>query len=199
MSAMRKNGSQISSKLLSRFVGESISADIDSAQRFMMQNFWYPGSTQGSNPYWALHRVPDVRISQNVLVTSSLNYSILDDLNFMLRGSYDGGNSSSDTRYYTDTYVRAPDGLYSVGQSYGYQLFGDALLTDNKGFFDDTFAMSLNVGGSMKKNRGSSVSGVTAAGLVIPNFFTLSNTTLQGAGNTFGSSYNTNSVDSSLF
>lgn len=41
VSAMRKNGSQISSKLLSRFVGESISADIDSAQRFMMQNFWY--------------------------------------------------------------------------------------------------------------------------------------------------------------
>jgi hypothetical protein len=29
------------STFLSRYVGESISADIDSAQRFMLQNFWY--------------------------------------------------------------------------------------------------------------------------------------------------------------
>jgi len=160
----------------------------------MMQNFWYRGSTMGANPYWALHRVPDVRTNQDVLVTSSLNYSIFDDLNFMLRGSFDNTNRLDDTRYYNDTYVRAPNGYYTVGSSNRYQLFGDALLTYDKEFFDDNFGMSISVGGSMKKNRGSGVGGSTAAGLVIPNFFTLGNTTVQGAGNDFGYSYNTNSV-----
>jgi len=39
--SLRNNGTVKDSKLLSRYVGESVAADIDSAQRFMMQNFWY--------------------------------------------------------------------------------------------------------------------------------------------------------------
>ena len=39
--AVRENKTLQNSKVLVRFVGESVSADIDSAQRFAMQNFWY--------------------------------------------------------------------------------------------------------------------------------------------------------------
>lgn len=39
--SLRNSGAAEKSNLLSRFVGESISADIDSAQRFAAQNFWY--------------------------------------------------------------------------------------------------------------------------------------------------------------
>lgn len=160
----------------------------------MKQNYWYPGSTMGANPYWALYRVPDVNVRQDVLVTSSLKYNILDGLNLMLRGSYDNTNTSSDTRYYNDTYVRAPNGMFAVSKSNSYQLFGDLLLTYDKKFFNDDFAMSLSLGGAMKKHRGSGVGGSTKAGLTIANFFTLSNTTKQKATNDFGYSTNTNSV-----
>jgi hypothetical protein len=39
--ALRKSGYLEDSAIISRLIGESISADIDSAQRFIMQNFWY--------------------------------------------------------------------------------------------------------------------------------------------------------------
>ena len=41
MAALRGSEAAQNSTFLSRFVGESVSADIDSAQRYMMQNFWY--------------------------------------------------------------------------------------------------------------------------------------------------------------
>ena len=39
--ALRENKRLKDSGFLARFVGESVSADIDSAQRFILQNFWY--------------------------------------------------------------------------------------------------------------------------------------------------------------
>ncbi len=39
--ALRKSGYLKDSAIIARLIGESISADVDSAQRFIMQNFWY--------------------------------------------------------------------------------------------------------------------------------------------------------------
>ena len=41
VSALRESGFLIESEIVTRLIGESITADVDSAQRFVMQNFWY--------------------------------------------------------------------------------------------------------------------------------------------------------------
>ena len=41
VAALRRSGAVGQSELLTRFIGEAISADLDSAQIFALQNFWY--------------------------------------------------------------------------------------------------------------------------------------------------------------
>ena len=148
----------------------------------LRQNYWNPTTTTGSNPYWMLNRNPNKFTLERVIALTSLTYDISDAFKLMVRGSYDGANGSNEEKLYNDTYVRAPDGRYTVGKNSAYQLNGDFLLS-YKTQLAKNLTANANAGGSVQKKRNNSVSSNTGLSMIIPNFFTLANTNLPVTSN----------------
>ena len=159
----------------------------------LKQNYWNPTSTTGWNPFWILNNDPNSNVSERIIATTSFTYRITDALKLMVRGSYDGGNLSREEKLFNDTYVRAPHGRYILSKSNNFQLFNDFILSYKKNFFKNLVG-SFNLGGSMQKVRNNSLSSNTGAAMVVPNFFSLSNTSLPRTYNNPGPGFNVNSV-----
>lgn len=156
--------------------------DFVDAQGRLRQNYWNPTTTTGANPFWTLNRNLNKYTLERVIALTSLTYDISDAFKFLLRGSYDGANGSTEEKLFNDTYVRAPDGRYTVGKNSAYQLNGDFLLSYKTQLAKDLTA-NANFGGSIQKKRNNAVSSNTGLSMIIPNFFTLSNTNLPVTSN----------------
>src|SRR5690606_37073505 len=124
---------------------------------------------------------------------TSLSYQFTDELSLMVRGAYDGSNTGYEQRLYNDTFVRAPNGRFSVSKGHTMELNGDFLLSYNKELNSD-WNINANIGGNMKVQRNTSTSSNTGLALLVPNFFAMSNTLQVISSYNQGNNMNINSL-----
>lgn len=157
------------------------------------QHYWNPGSNGGANPYWTINRNTNQRDLDRVIAFASLRYEITPELAVQLRSAYDRANRQSEDRLWEDSYIIADLGRFTVGTSESYELNNDILISYNKQLSSD-LAISVNAGANTRSERGTSLSANTGDGLIVPNFFTISNTSDNRAGYGFGAPRDVNSV-----
>jgi TonB-linked SusC/RagA family outer membrane protein len=151
------------------------------------QHYWNPGSNGGANPYWTINRNINERDLDRIVAFTSLRYELTDDLSVQVRTAFDRVNRQHDTRLFNDSYIIADDGVFNLTKSDAYEWNSDLLLTYKKQINDDLH-ISLNAGANARKERGSRLTGRVdrGEGLIVPNFFALSNTNDGKTENDFG-------------
>src|SRR5690606_29959323 len=112
-----------------------------------LQGYWKPTSALGANPCWALYRNPSVNDRGGTLLMTSLPYQFTDELSLMVRGAYDGSNTGYEQPLYNATFVRAPNGRFTVSKGQTMEWNGDFLLGYNKQLNSD-WSVNANVGGN---------------------------------------------------
>lgn len=148
------------------------------AQGVMQQDYWAPGgASTAENPYWVLYRNLSYNKMSQIGGFASLTYKIIDDLSLMARIAYDRMDENFEQKDYNGTLVRALYGRYYVTKSDRFNLNTDFLLSYKKNIQDD-WSISANFGGNNKRLGNSSLSSNTGDALSVPNFFSLSNTTM---------------------
>lgn len=157
------------------------------------QNFWNPLSTLSANPYWTINRNPNENHRQRTILMTSVTYDLTSEVSVMARGSFDGSSSQREEKLYNDTYVRAPNGRYTVTQGNATMWNGEVLVSYNREI-SRGWKFNVNAGSSSRVLRNTSLSSNTGLGLLVPNYFAMSNT-LDGLTDFDpGSNYNINSV-----
>ncbi|HEX5555788.1 MAG TPA: SusC/RagA family TonB-linked outer membrane protein [Chitinophagaceae bacterium] len=142
----------------------------------MQQDFWSPGfSSTAENPYWVLNRNISNDHLGRITGLVSLTYKFTDDLNLMVRTAYDRIDETFEQSDYNGTLVRALYGRYTVTKSNSYEFNSDFLLSYKKQLSSD-WNLDLHAGGNIKKVGNESLSSNTGDAMLVPNFFTLSNT-----------------------
>ena len=141
----------------------------------LLQNFWTPGSTLGLNPYFLINRASNISPKQRTIGMASLTYDIAKDLKFMVRASFDMLTNSNEEKLSRDFYARALNGRYTVSNDNSSLFNSDALLSYNKKVNED-WNFNVNLGGNIRNDRNSSLSSNTGVGMIVPDFWTLSNT-----------------------
>lgn len=141
----------------------------------LLQNFWTPGSTLGLNPYFLINRASNISPRERTIGMASLTYDIAKDLKFMARASFDKVMNSNEEKLSRDFYARALLGRYTVSSGNSSLFNSDALLSYNKKV-NEEWNFNLNVGGNIRNDRNSSLSSNTGVGMIVPDFWTLSNT-----------------------
>lgn len=157
------------------------------------QHYWNPGSNGGANPYWTINRNLNERNTDRIVAFASLKYDISDDLFVQVRSAVDRINRQTEDILFNDSYIIADDGRFTVGTSEAYEWNNDILISYSKQLTKDLF-ISVNAGANSRIERGSSLSGRTDQPLIVPNFFTLSNTSNNIASFGFGQPRDVNSV-----
>lgn len=148
------------------------------AQGVMQQDFWSPGTAStAENPYWVLNRNISNDELNRFTGLASLKYDFTDDLNLMVRAAYDRIDDSYEQKDYNGTLVRALYGRYTKTKSDNYIFNTDFLLSYNKKLNTD-WAMDVHAGGNSKRLGNESLSSNTGDALLVPNFFSMSNTNL---------------------
>ncbi|MBX2817504.1 MAG: TonB-dependent receptor, partial [Saprospiraceae bacterium] len=99
----------------------------------------------------------------------------------------------NEDRLWVDSYIIADNGRFTTGTSEAFEWNNDVLVSYNTEITSD-FDLSLNVGANSRKERGTSVSANTGDALIVPNFFSIGNTSDNRAGYSFGQPRNVNSV-----
>lgn len=141
----------------------------------VMQNFWTPGSTLGLNPYFLINRASNVSPRERTIGMASLTYDIAKDLKFMARVSFDKVYNGNEEKLSRDFYARALNGRYTVSKGNSSLFNGDVLMSYNKKINKD-WNFDANIGGNIRNDRNSSMSSNTGVGMIVPDFWTLSNT-----------------------
>ena len=157
------------------------------------QNYFNVGSNGGANPYWTLNRNLRDNFRDRVMGMASLKYWITDEISVMARASYDGSSEHTETRLYNDTYVIANFGQYSLTKSHAVQWNGELLASYARQLGAD-LSIDANVGASIQQRRNTSLSASTGSGLIVPNFFTLSNSLNPQTSHSVGSPVDVHSV-----
>ncbi len=141
------------------------------------QHYWNPGSNGGANPYWTINRNNNERDLDRIVAFTSLRYEFTDELSIQVRSAFDRINRQHDTRFANDSYIIADNGVFNLTKSDQYEFNNDVLATYNKRVNED-LTISLNVGANARQERGSTLTGRVdrGTGLIVPNFFALSNT-----------------------
>lgn len=139
------------------------------------QNYWNPGSTLGLNPYFLLNRQSSDNIRDRGIFMSSLSYNFSKALKLMVRGAYDVINADAENKISYDFYSRALLGSYSVSAGNSTLINGDLLLTYTKKINKD-LDFDVSVGGNTLKQGNTSVSSNTDKGMIVPDFWSISNT-----------------------
>ena len=150
------------------------------AQGVIRQNFWNPGSTYGLNPYFLRNRYHDTETKQRGTAMASLSYEFSKSLKLMVRGAYDVINGGSEIETSYDFYNTALNGGYSVSKSQTSLFNSDFLLSYTKKIHKD-WNFNINAGGNTQQQRQNLLNGNTNVGLLVPDFFTLSNTLFPSA------------------
>src|SRR5690606_20248590 len=125
--------------------------------------------------YWILNRTLNEVTRQRILSMASLTYDFSDALSLMLRGAFDGASGSNEEKLYNDNYADAPFGMFEVGKDEAMEFNADFLLTYSR-ILTENLDIQANLGGNIKRQRNSSVSSNTGEAMIVPNFFSLSNT-----------------------
>jgi TonB-linked SusC/RagA family outer membrane protein len=144
----------------------------------------YRGTGSYDNPFWVVNNNPLTDKVDRLIASVEVKYSksdwflkeILGDLGITLRA----GNDWTSTRQ--DQYFAIGSASFTGGRVTNYEdrtnIFnGDLLVTLNKSFSDD-FRMNVVLGGNMYQ-RYDNYTQVIGTGLVIPEFYQLSNTQSQ--------------------
>ncbi len=139
------------------------------------QHFWNPGSNGGANPYWAANRNLRNNTIDRVIGFVSLKYQFTDYLSLQARTALDRLVANSEETLYSDTYIVADNGRFSVGSSEASEWNSDLLLSFSKNLSSDWF-VSANAGGNIRIERNTGLSSNTGVALTLPNFFALANT-----------------------
>ncbi|WP_257657150.1 SusC/RagA family TonB-linked outer membrane protein [Parapedobacter lycopersici] len=145
------------------------------ANGIILQNYWTPGSTLGLNPYFLIHRASNISPRERTIGMASLSYQFTDEIRLMVRASFDNVFNGSEERLSRDFYARALNGRYTVSKRNTSLFNSDFLLTYNKTFNQD-WQFDVNVGGNIRQERNSSLSSNTGVAMIVPDFWTLSNT-----------------------
>lgn len=159
------------------------------------QDYWLPGTTVGSNPYWAMERNLRKQTGNRVIAMASLAYKFTDALSLMARGSFDGDNFNGTEKSYFGTY-RDPSGRFQVEQTNANQVNGDLIASFNKDVAAN-WNVNVNAGATIRSYRNNGLISQTGAAMLVPNFFSLSNTILPVTSYSPGNNYETHSVFSS--
>src|SRR5690606_9799235 len=141
----------------------------------IMQNFWTPGSTLGLNPYFLINRASMENPRERTIGMASLTYEFAKDFSIMARGSFDNVFNGTEEKLSRDFYARALNGRYTVSKSNTNLFNADFLLSYNKEINSD-WTFNANAGGSIRQERNSSMSSNTGVAMIVPDFWTLSNT-----------------------
>ena len=157
------------------------------------QHYWNPGSNGGANPYWSINRNTNQRDIDRVVAFASLRYEITDNFSVQIRSSLDRLNRQWENRDWNDSYIVADNGSFSATTVTQYELNNDILLSYNQQLTSD-WNIGVNLGANARKERGSSLNGNTGDALIVPNFFTIGNTSDNRAGGNFGEPRNVNSI-----
>lgn len=144
----------------------------------MVQDFWAPGvASTEENPYWVLYRNLSYSKRQRTTGMLAFNYKVNDNFNVLLRGGYDKIYSNTDEKDYNGTYIRAEKGRFTKTVS-SRELFNADLLATYKKQLSQDWHVELNAGATKKTYRNYAFSSNTGIALLVPNFFSLSNTNL---------------------
>ncbi len=157
------------------------------------QHYWNPGSNGGNNPYWVLNRNLNEQTRERTIAMASLNYSLNESVDMMVRASYDGLNTSGNWRFWNDSYIIADQGQYSVNRGFSLEWNGEFLLTYAEDLTPE-WSVEANIGANYKQLRNNTISANTGPGLEVENFFTLSNTLNVSASENIGSPMDVASV-----
>lgn len=157
------------------------------------QHYWNPGSNGGANPYWTINRNTNERNSDRVIGVASLTYDLAEGLSLMARSTVDKINRQWENRWWNDSYIIADDGRFTVTRAEELEWNGDLLLNYQKDI-SEKFYINAFVGGNMRKERGSFLSGTTGIALTVPNFFALANSQDNQTSHNFGGPRDVNSV-----
>lgn len=148
------------------------------AQGVMQQNFWAVGGASTSeNPYWVLNRNLNSNNLSRLDGLVSLTYQFTDELSLMARAAYDKIDNTFEQIDYNGTLVRAPSGRYYITKSDQFAFNSDFLFSYKKRFKGD-WSLDANGGGNLKRLDNTSLAANTGDALSVPNFFSMSNTTL---------------------
>ncbi|MCF6333962.1 MAG: SusC/RagA family TonB-linked outer membrane protein [Draconibacterium sp.] len=129
-----------------------------------------------NNPYWLVNMQPEEEQIKRIIATASADYSLTDELSFIVRGTYDYVDykmTQKDAAGSNATNVSA-NGRYVFGNRNDSKIYSDALLKYNNDFG------KLNVGGfvggsySNKKWNGMGANNGTNS-LLYPNVFSTQN------------------------
>lgn len=156
-------------------------------------NWWNPQTTTGANPYWMLHRNLSENTRSRVIALTSLTFDVNDQFSVMGRVSYDGESRTNESKIYNDTFTRAEQGQFGANRSERSLLNADALLSYTEDLTED-WMVSANLGASVERHWGGSLSSNTGGALLVPNFFSLSNTDLPNTSFNPGSEIETQSI-----
>lgn len=157
------------------------------------QHYWNPGSNGGANPYWTINRNTNQRDVDRIVGLASLRYEFTDNLSLQVRSAVDRINRQNEDRQWVDSYIIADNGRFTVGASEAFEWNNDILLTFADEITSD-FDLSVSVGANSRKERGTSLSGNTGDALIVPNFFSIGNTSDNRASYSFGQPKNVNSI-----
>lgn len=163
------------------------------AQGLLRHNYWNPNTTVGSNPYWMVYRNPVENKSQRVIGMTSLTFDVTDNVSVAGRASFDVGTEKTENRMYNDTFTRAEEGRYAVNKGDQTKVFLDAIASYSEDLTED-WLVSANVGASLERTNSNTLSANTGGALLVPNFFTLSNTSLPNVGFNPGAIVETQSI-----
>lgn len=151
---------------------------LNETRNLMAQN-WLTDSHTDQNPFWILHRNATEERNRRVMVATSFDYAVNDNLNIASRISTDNFYNTYERKIYATTQgtLSHPNGRYRYSRSNDTQFFADIIATYNKKVSDD---LDLTViGGSSVRNTrigdGISLDSGTNPGLNKANWFTLAN------------------------
>jgi TonB-linked SusC/RagA family outer membrane protein len=138
------------------------------------QNYWKPGSSILSNPYWNLNRDLFYEHKDRLIGLLNVRYEFADWINLQVRGSIDKTMEKTERKVYNDTYTTYGLGsIYDVGDYVRQNTNVDALLSINRDL-SESFNLSLILGGALQQGRSTSVL-VESNGLNKQNHFFLTN------------------------
>ena len=156
---------------------DALNYDFINEDGLLRQNYWNPNTTLGANPYWTMNRNLNNSDRTRAIMMASVFYDFTDDLTLMVRGSYDLTNTTTEEKFYNDTFVRAPNGRYNVDKSEASLFNGEFLLSYEKDVSVD-WDFNINFGGSTRMIRDNALSASTGTALLVPNFFAINNSIL---------------------
>src|SRR5690606_16737146 len=121
------------------------------------QNYWKPGSSILSNPYWNLNRDLFYESKDRLIGLLNVRYEFADWINLQVRGSIDKTMEKTERKVYNDTYTTYGLGsIYDVGDYVRQNTNVDALLSINRDL-SESFNLSLILGGALQQGRSTSV------------------------------------------